>query len=31
MALGISMTFKGQSLGVGPWAMLHVGLYKHIG
>ncbi|WP_203249148.1 YczE/YyaS/YitT family protein [Sporosarcina beigongshangi] len=31
MALGVSMTIKGQKLGVGPWDVLHVGLYKHFG
>lgn len=31
MSLGISMTIKGQRLGVGPWDVLHVGLYRKIG
>lgn len=31
MALGISMTIKGQKLGIGPWDVLHVGLYQHFG
>lgn len=31
MALGISMTIKGQRLGIAPWDVLHVGLYKHLG
>src|SRR5690625_1366130 len=30
MSLGISMTIKGQRLGVGPWDVLHVGLYQKI-
>lgn len=31
MALGISMTIKGQRIGVGPWDVLHVGLYEKLG
>ncbi|WP_342508341.1 YitT family protein [Sporosarcina sp. FSL K6-2383] len=31
MALGVSMTIKGQEVGIGPWDVLHVGLYKHFG
>ncbi|TQR20788.1 YczE/YyaS/YitT family protein [Psychrobacillus vulpis] len=31
MALGISMTIKGQRFGIAPWDVLHVGLYKHLG
>lgn len=31
MALGISMTIKGQRLGIGPWDVLHVGLYNNLG
>ncbi len=31
VALGISMTIKGQKLGVGPWDVLHVGLYQNFG
>lgn len=31
MALGVSMTIKGQKLGIGPWDVLHVGLYQHFG
>ena len=31
LSLGISMTIKGQRLGVGPWDVLHVGLYQHFG
>lgn len=31
MALGISMTIKGQQFGIGPWDVLHVGLYNHLG
>lgn len=31
VALGITMTIKGQKLGIGPWDVLHVGLYRHFG
>ena len=31
LSLGISMTIKGQKLGIGPWDVLHVGLYKNFG
>lgn len=31
MALGISMTIKGQRIGVSPWDVLHVGLFNKIG
>lgn len=31
LSLGISMTIKGQSLGIGPWDVLHVGLYENFG
>src|SRR5690625_3743874 len=31
MALGISMTIKGQRLGISPWDVLHVGLYRKFG
>lgn len=31
MALGISMTIKGQRLGISPWDVLHVGLYRNFG
>ena len=31
MSLGISMTIKGQRLGIGPWDVLHVGLYRNFG
>ena len=31
LALGISMTIKGQRLGIGPWDVLHVGLYQNLG
>ncbi|MFF2753318.1 YitT family protein [Psychrobacillus sp. NPDC058041] len=31
MALGISMTIKGQRFGIGPWDVFHVGLFKHLG
>lgn len=31
VALGISMTIKGYRLGVGPWDVLHIGLYENFG
>ena len=31
LSLGISMTIKGQKLGIAPWDVLHVGLYKNFG
>ncbi|MCG7343529.1 YitT family protein [Sporosarcina sp. ACRSL] len=31
LSLGISMTIKGQRLGVGPWDVLHIGLYRNFG
>lgn len=31
LGLGISMTIKGDRLGIGPWDVLHVGLYQHFG
>lgn len=31
LALGISLTIKGQLLGIGPWDVLHVGLYLNFG
>ncbi|GKV69081.1 putative membrane protein YczE [Sporosarcina sp. NCCP-2716] len=31
LALGIAMTIKGQLIGIGPWDVLHVGLYQKIG
>lgn len=31
VALGISMTIKGYKLGIGPWDVFHVGLYKKFG
>lgn len=31
MSLGISMTIKGQKLGISPWDVLHIGLYQNIG
>ena len=31
MALGISMTIKGQQFGIGPWDVFHVGLHNHLG
>lgn len=30
-ALGISMMIKGRLLGVGPWDVLSIGLFKHFG
>jgi len=30
-AFGISLTIKGQLLGVGPWDVLHMGLYLNFG
>ncbi|WP_301107242.1 YitT family protein [Sporosarcina sp.] len=31
MSLGISLTIKGQRFGIGPWDVLHVGLFQNIG
>ena len=31
MCLGISMIIEGESLGVGPWDVLHIALFKQIG
>ncbi|MGE7977399.1 MULTISPECIES: YitT family protein [unclassified Psychrobacillus] len=31
MSLGISMTIKGYLFGIGPWDVLHVGLFNHLG
>lgn len=31
LSLGISMTIKGQRLGVGPWDVLHIGLFRNFG
>ena len=31
MSLGISMTIKGHKIGIGPWDVLHVGLYRNFG
>lgn len=31
LALGISMTIKGQRLGISPWDVLHVGLFQQLG
>ncbi|NYF23420.1 YitT family protein [Sporosarcina sp. JAI121] len=31
LSLGISMTIKGQKLGIGPWDVLHVGLNNNFG
>lgn len=31
LALGITLTIKGQRLGIGPWDVLHVGLYSKFG
>ena len=30
-AFGISLTIKGQLLGIGPWDVLHMGLYLNFG
>ena len=31
LSLGVSMTIKGQRLGIGPWDVLHVGLFEKFG
>ncbi|AIY06440.1 hypothetical protein Plano_2475 [Planococcus sp. PAMC 21323] len=31
LALGFTMTIKGSKLGIGPWDVLHVGLYLNFG
>lgn len=31
LALGITMTIKGYKLGIGPWDVFHVGLYRNFG
>lgn len=31
LSLGVSMTIKGYRLGIGPWDVLHVGLYQKFG
>ncbi len=31
LGLGSSMTIKGDRLGIGPWDVLHVGLYENFG
>lgn len=31
LGLGITMTIKGDRLGIGPWDVLHVGLYQNFG
>lgn len=31
MSLGISLTIKGQRLGIAPWDVLHVGLFQNVG
>lgn len=31
MSLGISLTIKGQTLGIGPWDVLHVALFEQFG
>ncbi|MEK4762091.1 YitT family protein [Viridibacillus sp. FSL E2-0187] len=31
IALGVSLTIKGQTFGVGSWDVLHIGLFKNFG
>lgn len=31
MALGFTLTIKGNKLGIGPWDVLHVGLFMNFG
>lgn len=31
LALGVTLTIRGQSFGVGSWDVLHIGLFKTIG
>lgn len=31
LGLGITLTIKGQQLGIGPWDVLHVGLFQQFG
>lgn len=31
MALGITMTIKGNVVGTAPWDVFHIGLYKQVG
>lgn len=31
LALGIAMTIRGELLGIGPWDVLHVGLFNNFG
>lgn len=31
MGLGVTLTVKGQRLGVGSWDVLHIGLFKNLG
>ena len=31
MALGITMTIKGNVIGTGPWDVFHIGMYKQVG
>ncbi|MFB1081991.1 YitT family protein [Jeotgalibacillus sp. JSM ZJ347] len=31
LGLGVALTIKGQRLGIGPWDVLHVGLFQQLG
>ncbi len=31
LSLGVALTIKGQTIGVGSWDVLHIGLYKNLG